>query len=306
MTEQPPSVGAPTNLAAPRRRWVAVLLSVLAPGLGQLYVARPRRALAMWLGIAGVTLLLAASAAVLPAAVHLSLFLLAALIMPLYVLMDAARIARFNPLVAHHWYDRWYVYAALVVLASIVWSPYLAFVKRNVLEAYRIPSGSMAPTILEGDYLLATKLGRVTERGRLAIHTRGRQTFVQRIVGVPGDTLQMRDGGLLVNGRPVAEPYVTRAAEDATWPEFAWQEGFLLPSVDRSGYQPSLDNWGPLVAPADNYFLLGDNRGESLDSRFRGFVPAKSIVGRPTSIYFSLDPETSVPRWGRIGMSLRE
>jgi signal peptidase I len=305
VTESQAPGGVSDTPATPRRRWVAVLLSMLAPGLGQLYAGRPMRAVAMSLGVLVVTLLVFGSGAVLPSPAGLIVIALGMLLVPLYVVLDAGRIARVNPLVARRWWDRWYVYAGLVVLASIVWSPFLAFLKSNVLEAYVIPSDSMAPTILEGDYLLVTKLARSLERGRLAVHRREGRTFIKRIMGVPGDTLQMRDGVLIVNGQRIAEPYARQAADDPRWPEFAWQDAFVIPSVDRATYRPTLGNWGPLLVPAGSYFMLGDNRGDSLDSRFLGFIPVESIVGRPMSIYFSRDPETAVPRWSRIGMSLR-
>lgn len=88
----------------------------------------------------------------------------------------------------------------------------------------------------------------------------------------------------------------------------AWQLGYLLPEVDRDAYRPSRDNWGPIVVPAGQYFVMGDNRDNSYDSRYWGFVDRRVIRGRPLFVYYSFDHESwrALPfltaiRWGRIG-----
>ena len=86
----------------------------------------------------------------------------------------------------------------------------------------------------------------------------------------------------------------------------------LLSTVDRAGYHPTRDNWGPLVVPKDSYWMMGDNRDESLDSRFMGFIPRDVVRGKPLFIYFSVDRERDAPfpkfltaqRWGRIGTGI--
>jgi signal peptidase I len=298
--EEPPTHGAP------RRPWLAAVLSVLTPGVGQLYVGRPRRALGVWASSVVASVLVVVSAALLPGWTGLISIPLV-LIVPILSARDAARIARFNPLVPRRWYDRWYVYAGLLVLSGVLWQPFLrSLLIANVLEAYVIPGGSMAPTLLEGDFIFATKLRRPIERGELAVHTAIGQTYVKRIIGLPGDTLAMRQGALSVNGRLVPEPYAQPATGDATFPELDWQRAHLLPSANRDDYHPSLTTWGPLVVSAGSYFLLGDNRPESLDSRLLGFVSVDSVIGSPTVIYYSRDPDGRAPRWSRIGRSVRD
>jgi len=139
--------------------------------------------------------------------------------------------------------------------------------------------------------------------------------YVKRVIGLPGDTVEMRGGEVRVNGDPLAERYVQRVdpGHDVYDPEFNWQRDYLLGggSVARN-YHPTRDTWGPLVVPAGRYFVLGDNRDNSADSRYWGFVGAAAIKGRPLVVYFSYDREAhdALPwltdiRWHRLGSIIR-
>jgi signal peptidase I len=198
------------------------------------------------------------------------------------------------------------------------------------VEAFKIPTSSMENTLLIGDFLLVNKATYGSEVPGLGIHLpalreprRGDvivfspphepdKNYVKRLVGVPGDTLQMIDKVLHRNRRPVPEPYaryIDRAG-DAVHPGMGWQSNHLIAST-RRGYHPSRDNWGPLVVPAGRYFVLGDNRDNSEDSRYWGFVNRGSIRGRPWFVYYSFDPSADVPtpwaravRWNRVGHTI--
>jgi len=197
------------------------------------------------------------------------------------------------------------------------------------VEGVRIPSGSMERTLLIGDFLLVNKLAYGAEvpftnhrlpalehpqRGDIIVFRPPKDPstlYIKRIAGVPGDTLAMRDGVLLIDGRAQAEPYATHSdtSADPAPEEFRWQRGYLVPQGSvEDGDHPSRNNWGPLVVPEQSYFVLGDNRDNSLDSRYWGFVPARSIEGRPIFVYYSYEPDTTgrFPllthvRWHRIG-----
>jgi signal peptidase I len=206
------------------------------------------------------------------------------------------------------------------------------------LEAYRIPSGSMIPTLLVGDWLFVNKLvygphvpftstnlpGYGTpKREEVVVFKSPTQidqpqdpnpTLVKRIVGVGGDTLFMRDAVLYVNGVPQRPKYLAlnnEGAVDSIDPLFDWQKRVAL-SSSRFGpapAQPTHDNWGPLVVPSRSYFMMGDSRYNSKDSRYWSFVPRKNIRGKPMFVYYSYNADDSdrpLPfltdiRWSRIG-----
>jgi signal peptidase I len=203
------------------------------------------------------------------------------------------------------------------------------------VEAFKIPSGSMERTLLVGDFLLVNKLVYGAELPftgarlpRIAAPRRGdvvvfewpedpSKNFVKRLVGLPGDTLAMRNGVLLRNGLPSAEGYVSHTEPDIdpVGEEFRWQRDYLVKTAGAAdasglngGYHPSRNNWGPLVVPEGKYFVLGDNRDNSLDSRYWGFVPDSLVKGRPIMIYYSYAPDTTQRlawlthvRWTRLG-----
>jgi signal peptidase I len=211
-------------------------------------------------------------------------------------------------------------------------------IKTFVVEAFKIPSGSMENTLLVGDFLLVNKAIYGAELPFTHIHLprfqkpdRGDvivfefpdesdpenhdKNFVKRVVGVAGDTLEMRDGAIWRNGAPISEQYVIHSdpGVDATVDEFGWQRNFLVSRAEaHSGYHPSRNTWGPLIVPEENYFVLGDNRDNSYDSRYWGFVPDSVIKGRPLLVYYSFEHDKSrrAPwltniRWGRLGERIR-
>lgn len=217
------------------------------------------------------------------------------------------------------------------------------FIRVFFVEAYRIPSGSMIPAMLIGDWLFVNKLAygpnipftsinlpgySEPRRYDIAVFKSPTQidqpwdpnpTLVKRVVGMPGDTLHMRDARLFVNGIEQRQGYGDGSEvgdPNETSPLFDWQKQYAL-GTSRFGpapTQPTHDNWGPLVIPAGYYFMMGDNRYNSKDSRYWGIVPRENFRGRPLFVYYSWDAECSMRgdclsplpaltdiRWGRIG-----
>lgn len=216
-----------------------------------------------------------------------------------------------------------------LAIALVIW-----FVLRTLLiEAFRIPSSSMEHTLLVGDFLFVNKALygaelplihtrlpaiRAPRLGDIVVfdsRTEVGVNVVKRLVGVPGDTLQMKNAVLWRDGLAQREPYVEHvdSLTDTSDPDMRkWQVKYLLPGVNQAAYHPSRDNWGPLVVPAGQYFVMGDNRDNSYDSRYWGFVPRNVIRGRPLFVYYSFDSESwrALPfltaiRWGRIGYQPR-
>jgi signal peptidase I len=199
------------------------------------------------------------------------------------------------------------------------------FVITFILQPFRIPSESMDPTVRVGDFLLMNKqafaphgpldalLPRTpVRRGEVAVFhypLHPEVDFVKRVVGLPGDRLHLRDGKLFVNGKAVDEPY---AFYGAAIPDSFRDDFPTLHSMD-SNVDPAW--WmtmrrdvrdGDLWIPPGKYFAMGDNRNDSEDSRYWGFVGEKAMVGRPMVVYFSVAAGTEKrPWWERVFRNVR-
>ncbi len=192
---------------------------------------------------------------------------------------------------------------------SILWAIVIAvFLRTFVVEAFKIPSGSMIPTLLIGDHLFVEKFAYgiklpIThaklipigepKHGDIAVFRFPPNPsiyFIKRVIGLPGDKLQMINKKLYRNGKAINEPYVQHT------------DNLIDPPNMPKGMFGQRDNWGPIIVPKGKYFMMGDNRDESYDSRFWGYVPEKNLVGKAFIIYFSdrkKDPFNI--RWDRLG-----
>lgn len=176
------------------------------------------------------------------------------------------------------------------------------FIRAFFVQAYKIPSGSMIPTLLVGDYLLVNKIvfgirnpiqddflyrWKMPERQEIVVFTYPvdkKLDFIKRVIGLPGDTVEIVNKQVFVNGKPLKEPYVQY--------------------TDKEIYPKEIsprDNFGPVKVPEGQIFVLGDNRDQSYDSRFWGFVPLHSLKGKALIIYFSWDSENVGIRFKRLG-----
>jgi signal peptidase I len=196
---------------------------------------------------------------------------------------------------------------------SIVVAVILAlFVRTFVFQAFKIPTGSMKPNLLVGDHLLVNKFifapaataverallpMRPIERGDVVVFKFPEEPdrdFIKRVIGLPGDTLELKNQTIHINGMPLIEPYAH----------------YLFPPAP-DGQADGFDlrrKYGPVTVPAGHYFMMGDNRDDSQDSRFWGFLPASYVKGRALFIYWSFDtPDDGVAptsflgvRWDRL------
>ena len=191
----------------------------------------------------------------------------------------------------------WREYGEALLVALL-----LALVIRTfVVQAFKIPSESMLQTLLVGDHLLASKFsygvkvpftnyyvykGSDPQRGAIIIFEYPNDPsvdYIKRIVGTPGDTIEVRNKQLFRNGEAVKESFIRFTEPDRI--------------------QPVRDNFGPVTVPADKYFVMGDNRDNSMDSRFWGFVDRSAIRAKAWRIYWSWGGLGDI-RWDRIGKAV--
>ena len=182
------------------------------------------------------------------------------------------------------------------LVAAVVFA---LFARTFLFQAFAVPSPSMEKNVLTGDRLLVNKFlyaplaapwaalfpGRALRRGDVVVFRYPgdpRRDFIKRVVGLPGETVAIRDRTVSIDGRPLEEPYVFHA-DDRVWPDDA-----NVPEERRRR-----DQLAPLRVPDDAYFVMGDNRDDSSDSRAWGPVPASHVVGRALLVYWSLAPRPS-------------
>jgi signal peptidase I len=197
-------------------------------------------------------------------------------------------------------------------LQSIMGTVVIAvFVVTFVVQAFQIPSESMENTLLTGDYLLVDKLHfgndgfwghflpyRKVKRGDIVVFhypIHPGEHFVKRVIGIPGERVRMIGGRVYVNGTLTVEAYAHHSRPDDGGIEARFRDDFPQSTTGVSGVNASwkvemakLVDDGQLIVPEGNYFVMGDNRDDSLDSRYWGFVPEQNIVGRPLVIYWSM------------------
>lgn len=296
---------------APRRPWLAALLNALLPGLGLMYAGRLRLAGGWFLATFGIGMAAVGSVLFLPASASaVALFLLLVATTPLMGAILAWRVARLAPIpFAAQRFNRPSAYIACGTLIALAGTLFLnRLVRPHLVQAFRNPTGSMAPTLMIGDYLLVDRFqGRDPVPGRVvafeSVEEPGLEV-IKRIVAVGGDTILGRADSIIVNGRalpPLTEsPLTPEAAADTMSLRMLASLRARLASADSSTW--TLRAWGPLVVPQGSFFALGDNRGESYDSRYYGPVPSNRIRGWPRVIYFSL--EGGGIRWSRIGLAI--
>lgn len=188
----------------------------------------------------------------------------------------------------------------------------LLFGTTTLVQAFIVPTPSMDTTVMVGDHLLVDKLayappGALTkhllpyteiQRGDIIVFRYPidiRQNYVKRVIGIPGDHIRIENKVVIRNGRPLQEPYTQHI-----FPGFEpYRDNFpsapMGPVYDRAKDEmlAKCVNDGELVVPPDSYFAMGDNRDNSLDSRYWGFVPRENIIGKPLLIFWSYDAPTA-------------
>ncbi len=192
-------------------------------------------------------------------------------------------------------------YIEAIIIAILI----AVFIRTFIIQAFKIPSRSMVPTLLIGDHLLVNKfiygvkipyfrkiIIPITDpqRGDIVvfIYPNDRtKDFIKRVIGIGGDTIEINNKKIFVNGKRYTDTY-----------------GIYSDSVIYPRTMQPRDNYGPVTVPKGSIFVMGDNRDESADSRFWGFVDLKDVEGKAFIIYWSWDREDSSLRWRRLGSLL--
>jgi signal peptidase I len=181
----------------------------------------------------------------------------------------------------------------LIVIVTIV-----LLIRAFVAQAYNIPSGSMKPTLLVGDFILVNKLVyRFSEpqRGDIVVFKYPIDPnidFIKRIIALPGEEVEVRNNQVFINGKPLPLIEVGRGEENGVRKviyEEVLPEGIKHKVQFYEDFPFSKRDFGPVVVPPNHYFVMGDNRDNSEDSRYWGFLPRENIVGKAFVIYFSGD-----------------
>ena len=200
-------------------------------------------------------------------------------------------------------------------LKSLAVALILALIIRTfIVQSFHIPSGSMIPTLLVGDFILVDKVTyhfRPVERGDVVVfHFPLNESvyYIKRVIGLPGDRIQVKNGVLYVNGKPCKYQPLGKYTYYENGEEHTGELLYEFLPKKRGGIKKHYilktgiqgDNTPVYVVPQGKYFMMGDNRNNSYDSRYWGFVDRKEIVGIARIIFFSWDSEKHLPRFGRI------
>jgi len=266
-----------------RKPILAVLATFGSPGLGQLYNGQLVKAILvyfislsfyplLYLKVFGLKLF------------GLLIIVCIALIIFIAVLVDAFINARKLRLFELRKYNRWYVYVPIILIHVFGVMPLV----ENVIfprpfKAYKIPSGAMLPTIQRGDHIivdLTSYKDTSPQRGDIVVFVYPEdpeRDYIKRIIGLPGETFEIREKGVFINGQALIDPWGVH--------------------MDMSVISGNRDNFDPVKIPKGHYFVMGDNRDNSHDSRFRGYVEGSTIKGKALYIYWAKDK-------GRIGQEL--
>jgi signal peptidase I len=259
-----------------RKPILAFLLSLVTPGLGQIYNGQFKKGVSYLLGFALVYIV---SSFLLVKFYGLILYLIIMIGFFIFILIDAVRGANRLKAIALKPFNKWYIYLIIFLLSNVVVIPLLrSTIKNNIIQAYRIPSRAMEPTLLVGDHLMADMRiykSQKPQRGDLIIFEFPKdpsKDFIKRVIGLEGEKVELINNKIYINDKLL----------DDRWGHFTKD-------------YPALDTFGPVVVPKDSLFVLGDNRDNSNDSRYWGFVNVGKVRGKALYLYWT----------SRIGMELK-
>lgn len=293
----------------PRRPLFALVMSLVLPGFGQLYNGEVNKAIWIFLAFlfvtAGITPFVALhmpGKLMMPALVVGQLLTLAIWV---YSMRDARRTAaRSDAYVLQQWQKSGVYAATFIVLSGLLLPSLIAKVRGRQVASFRVTASNMLPTVMPGDLVFADQRYncfrcQAVVRGDIVVFNYPNNRtlyYVDRVIGLPGERVEVRNGEVRINGRSLAMPGAVapdgmEGAGPKQW-RVSWAEypnGYKLPDAD-------------VVVPAGQVFLMGDNRNLSEDSRVFGPVPLRDVVGRLRQVWFSA--ADGKVRWKRMGVVL--
>jgi len=273
----------------PRKPMIAGLFTLFTIGLGHLYFGKIKKGVILFFG-GQLFIVIISSSFFFYTPVGPIIAIIAGISYLVYCIVDSVKGAKPHKLsYSLKQYNRWYIYLLYWLVASFFIQPIVEIaVKSNITKVYKIPSGAMMETLQIGDYIIADRFTYKTSeprRGDIVVFPFPEdpsKDFIKRIVGMGGDTVEIKNKQVFINGDPYQEHY--KVNNDS--------------NVFPKDVQPR-DNFGPVKIPEDSLFVMGDNRDNSYDSRFWGFVKKSSIKGKAINICWSW------VRWNRIGQEIK-
>ena len=301
-----------------RRPFLAAFLSVLVTGLGQLYNGQHKRAIAYYAALNSAALLLMAilTSELVEAFTGLILSMVITLCIAGIFLtsnFDAYRRSCRFPAIFLTKFTQWYVYlAVLLIVFGFNFTMDMEAERLTRTASYNLPSRSMHPNLLQGDYLIAKRSAysdRLPTHGEIVLFKNpkdGKTDMIRRVIALPGDQIELRKGRFYRNGEAVTRGQISRPPGYSTTDYGGKSATFYLETMsDEASYmimEEIGEDWFNDIpvydVPDDQFFVLGDNRDNSIDSHVFGFVPIKNLTDRPLYLYWSSD-------WSRIGMAVQ-
>jgi signal peptidase I len=267
-----------------RKPILALLFSLITPGLGQIYNGQVKKGVSY---IVGFLLVYVVFSFLLFKFYGMIFYLMIMIGLFIFILRDALLTAAKLQAITLGPYNRWYIYLILFLLSSVVIRPLLGWTIRNyIVKAYKIPSSGMSPSVLVGDHLIANMRIYQSEepkRGDIIIFEFPKnpsKDFIKRVIGLEDEKVEIINHKIYINEKLL----------DDSWGYF--ENGSSIKDFS------ALDKFGPVVVPKNSLFVLGDNRNNSQDSRFWGFVNIKKVKGKALYLYWAKNKR-------RIGMELK-
>ena len=284
-----------TEVIKARKWWLAGLLSLIGPGLGQIYNGQIKKAVLLYSSALLVLFLIPLY--VLLNYISITLIISSLIVIITYyvgVIADAILVAKkVNATYTLKKFNKWYVYILVFLVINVISSCIFFYIRHSYIQALSFPSSSMEPTILEGDHVLIDKRfsARHAQLGDLIIFLYPddeAKYFLKRVVAVAGDKVEIRDKKLFINDKLQNEPYAIHTDD----------------SIIPGSIQPR-DDFGPITVSPDCIFVMGDNRDNSYDSRFWGVLGKSKVKGKLLGIYWSWNKAKRHVRWERIGLRMQ-